>query len=126
MADVNEVLAANRAAVLDLVAAAESSAATLTTPGAPLRRTARRLAACAGAQRCASIAPLPLHQPEQNEPRHESKPRVPVEHGVPFASRIISVCQNPNKERRSGRARAVLGESTNENRNVSAEGRNKT
>ena len=35
MADVNEVLAANRAAVLDLVAAAESSAATLTTPGAP-------------------------------------------------------------------------------------------
>ena len=35
MADVNEVLAANRAAVLDLVAAAERSAATWTTPSAP-------------------------------------------------------------------------------------------
>ena len=33
-----------------------------------------RLAACAAAQRCASIAPLPLHQPEQDEPEHESKP----------------------------------------------------
>ena len=35
MADVNDVLAANRAAVLDLVAAAERSAATWTTPPAP-------------------------------------------------------------------------------------------
>src|SRR5262245_43494815 len=35
MADVNDVLAANRAAVLDLVAAAERSAATWTTPCAP-------------------------------------------------------------------------------------------
>ncbi|AMY08622.1 hypothetical protein LuPra_01826 [Luteitalea pratensis] len=34
-ADVNEVLAANRAAVTDLVAAAEGSAATWTTPRAP-------------------------------------------------------------------------------------------
>jgi hypothetical protein len=34
MADVNDVLAANRAAVLDLVAAAERSAATWTTPRA--------------------------------------------------------------------------------------------
>ena len=32
MADVNDVLAANRAAVIDLVAAAERSAATWTTP----------------------------------------------------------------------------------------------
>ena len=35
MADVNDVLAANRAAVLDLVAASERSAATWTTPRAP-------------------------------------------------------------------------------------------
>ena len=35
MADLNEVLAADRAAVLDLVAAAERSAATWTTPRAP-------------------------------------------------------------------------------------------
>jgi hypothetical protein len=35
MADVNDVLAANRAAVLDLVAATERSAATWTTPRAP-------------------------------------------------------------------------------------------
>ena len=35
MADVNDVFAANRAAVLDLVAAAERSAATWTTPRAP-------------------------------------------------------------------------------------------
>ena len=35
MADVNDVLAANRAAVLDLVAAAERSGATWTTPRAP-------------------------------------------------------------------------------------------
>jgi hypothetical protein len=35
MADVNAVLAANRAAVLDLVAAAERSATTWTTPRAP-------------------------------------------------------------------------------------------
>ena len=35
MADVNDALAANRAAVLDLVAAAERSAATWTTPRAP-------------------------------------------------------------------------------------------
>jgi hypothetical protein len=35
MADVNEALADNRAAVLDLVAAAERSAATWTTPRAP-------------------------------------------------------------------------------------------
>ena len=35
MADVNEVLAVNRAAVFDLVAAAERSAATWTTPPAP-------------------------------------------------------------------------------------------
>ena len=35
MADLNDVLAANRAAVLDLVAAAERSAATWTTPRAP-------------------------------------------------------------------------------------------
>ena len=35
MADVNDVLAANRAAVLDLAAAAERSAATWTTPRAP-------------------------------------------------------------------------------------------
>ena len=35
MADVNEVLAANRAAVIDLVAVAERSAATWTTPRAP-------------------------------------------------------------------------------------------
>jgi hypothetical protein len=35
MADVNDALAANRAAVLDLVAAAEGSAATWTTPRAP-------------------------------------------------------------------------------------------
>src|SRR4029434_8008076 len=35
MADVNDVLAANRAVVLDLVAAAERSAATWTTPRAP-------------------------------------------------------------------------------------------
>ena len=35
MADVNDVLAANRAAVIDLVAAAERSAATWTTPCAP-------------------------------------------------------------------------------------------
>jgi len=35
MADVNDVLAANRAAVLDLVAAAERSSATWTTPRAP-------------------------------------------------------------------------------------------
>ena len=35
MADINEVLADNRAAVLDLVAAAERSAATWTTPRAP-------------------------------------------------------------------------------------------
>ena len=35
MADVNHVLAANRAAVIDLVAAAERSAATWTTPRAP-------------------------------------------------------------------------------------------
>ena len=35
MADVNDVLATNRAAVLDLVAAAERSAATFTTPRAP-------------------------------------------------------------------------------------------
>ena len=35
MADVNDVLAANRAAVSDLVAAAERSAATWTTPRAP-------------------------------------------------------------------------------------------
>ena len=35
MADVNDELAANRAAVLDLVAAAERSAATWTTPRAP-------------------------------------------------------------------------------------------
>ena len=35
MADVNDALAAHRAAVLDLAAAAERSAATWTTPGAP-------------------------------------------------------------------------------------------
>ncbi|HSC27908.1 MAG TPA: DinB family protein [Vicinamibacterales bacterium] len=35
MADLNDVLAANRAAVVDLVAAAERSAATWTTPRAP-------------------------------------------------------------------------------------------
>ena len=35
MADINDVLEANRAAVLDLVAAAERSAATWTTPRAP-------------------------------------------------------------------------------------------
>ena len=35
MADINDVLAANRAAVLDLVAASERSAATWTTPRAP-------------------------------------------------------------------------------------------
>jgi acyl CoA:acetate/3-ketoacid CoA transferase beta subunit len=35
MADVNDVLAANRAAVLDLVAAAERSSASWTTPRAP-------------------------------------------------------------------------------------------
>lgn len=35
MADINDVLAANHAAVLDLVAAAERSAATWTTPRAP-------------------------------------------------------------------------------------------
>jgi hypothetical protein len=35
MADVNDALAANRAAVIDLVAAAERSAATWTTPPAP-------------------------------------------------------------------------------------------
>ena len=35
MADINDVLAANRAAVIDLVAAAERSAATWTTPRAP-------------------------------------------------------------------------------------------
>ena len=35
MADVNDVLAANRATVIDLVAAAERSAATWTTPPAP-------------------------------------------------------------------------------------------
>ena len=35
MADVNDALADNRAAVLDLVAAAERSAATWTTPRAP-------------------------------------------------------------------------------------------
>ena len=35
MADVNDVLAANRAAVIDFVAAAERSAATWTTPRAP-------------------------------------------------------------------------------------------
>ena len=35
MADVNDVLAANRAAVIDLVAAAERSAGTWTTPRAP-------------------------------------------------------------------------------------------
>ena len=35
MADVNDALAANRAAVIDLVAAAERSAATWTTPRAP-------------------------------------------------------------------------------------------
>ena len=35
MADVNDVLVANRAAVIDLVAAAERSAATWTTPRAP-------------------------------------------------------------------------------------------
>ncbi len=35
MADINDVLAANRAAVVDLVAAAERSAATWTTPRAP-------------------------------------------------------------------------------------------
>src|SRR5215510_6164826 len=35
MADINDVLAANRAAVLDLVAAAERSATTWTTPRAP-------------------------------------------------------------------------------------------
>ena len=35
MADVNDVLAANRAAVIDLVAAAERLAATWTTPRAP-------------------------------------------------------------------------------------------
>ena len=35
MADINDVLADNRAAVLDLVAAAERSAATWTTPRAP-------------------------------------------------------------------------------------------
>ena len=35
MADVNDVLAAHRAAVIDLVAAAERSAATWTTPRAP-------------------------------------------------------------------------------------------
>ena len=35
MADVNDVLAANRAAVIELVAAAERSAATWTTPRAP-------------------------------------------------------------------------------------------
>jgi hypothetical protein len=35
MADVSDVLAANRAAVIDLVAAAERSAATWTTPPAP-------------------------------------------------------------------------------------------
>ena len=35
MTDVNDVLAANRAAVIDLVAAAERSAATWTTPRAP-------------------------------------------------------------------------------------------
>jgi hypothetical protein len=35
MADINDVLADNRAAVLDLVAAAERSAATWTAPRAP-------------------------------------------------------------------------------------------
>jgi hypothetical protein len=35
MADVNDVLAANRAAVIDVVVAAERSAATWTTPRAP-------------------------------------------------------------------------------------------
>jgi hypothetical protein len=35
MADVNDALAVNRAAVIDLVAAAERSAATWTTPRAP-------------------------------------------------------------------------------------------
>ena len=35
MADIDDVLAANRAAVTDLVAAAEKSAATWTTPPAP-------------------------------------------------------------------------------------------
>ena len=39
MADVNDVLAANRAAVIDLVTAAERSAATWTTPRAPGKRT---------------------------------------------------------------------------------------
>src|SRR5437016_13673501 len=93
--------------------------------GAPLRRTARRLAACAAAQRCASIAPLPLHQPEEDEPGHEPKTRVPVEHGVAYASRIKSVGQNANKERPPG-LRAVRGESADYNWNGHAAGRNKT
>jgi hypothetical protein len=43
MADVNDALAANRAAVIDLVAAAERSAATWTTPRAPGKWSPRQV-----------------------------------------------------------------------------------
>ena len=43
MADVNDVLAANRAAVLDLLAAAEKSATTWTTPPAPGKWSASQI-----------------------------------------------------------------------------------
>ena len=43
MADVNDVLAANRAAVMDFIAAAERSAATWTTPRAPGKWSPRQV-----------------------------------------------------------------------------------
>jgi hypothetical protein len=67
MADVNDVLAANRAAVIDLVAAAERSATTWTTPYAPgkwspsqvVEHVARGLEEAANVVSGAPLIPMP-------------------------------------------------------------------
>ena len=67
MADVNDVLAANRAAVIDLVAAAERSPATWTTPCAPgkwspsqvVEHVARGLEEAANVVSGAPLIPMP-------------------------------------------------------------------
>ena len=67
MADVNDVLAANRAAVIDLVAAAERSATTWTTPCAPgkwspsqvVEHVARGLEEAANVVSGAPLIPMP-------------------------------------------------------------------
>jgi hypothetical protein len=59
MADVNDVLAANRAAAIDLVAAAERSAATWTTPRAPGKHVAGGLEEAANVVSGAPSIPMP-------------------------------------------------------------------